>query len=351
MLLKENFTKEHIDNLRSESNRDPILLERTIFAFGMLEALRKVDMPFIFKGGTSLILLLDYPQRLSTDIDIVVQPGTDVKKYIEEASKIFPFLNQEEQIRKGKNNIEKRHFKFTYYSPVRNTEFYILLDILFEENNYPTLTEKEIKNSLLLSEGESLKVKIPNLNCILGDKLTAFAPHTTGIPLRKEKDLEVIKQMYDICSLIPKMDNLNEVKESYERVAKAEIDYRGGKYSLDECLIDTIKTGVCIASRGKILREDYPFLMDGSRQIQNFIFSEKFTPEKATDRVPLLISFASALLENQPFKLYNGETINEWKFKHKGLNTVNHLRKRTPEGYFYAVNADIMLRESITFEP
>lgn len=45
--------------------------------------------------------------RLSTDIDIIVEPGTEVDVYLEKAAKIFPFKAYEEQIRKGKNNIEK----------------------------------------------------------------------------------------------------------------------------------------------------------------------------------------------------------------------------------------------------
>lgn len=51
MLLRENYTAEHILRLREETGADPSILERTVFAFGLLEAIRSVDMPFIFKGG------------------------------------------------------------------------------------------------------------------------------------------------------------------------------------------------------------------------------------------------------------------------------------------------------------
>lgn len=64
------------------------------------------------------MLMLERPMRLSTDIDIIVAPGTDLNTFIEEAGKIFPFVSVEEQVRKGKNNIEKRHFKVVYESPV-----------------------------------------------------------------------------------------------------------------------------------------------------------------------------------------------------------------------------------------
>ena len=58
MLTKENFTEKHIRMLQKESKKDPALLERAVFAFGLLEAIRRVEMPFIFKGGTCLLLLL-----------------------------------------------------------------------------------------------------------------------------------------------------------------------------------------------------------------------------------------------------------------------------------------------------
>ena len=129
---RDNFSESHIRALQLSSKRDPGLIERTVFAFGLLDALCEVGLPFVFKGGTSLMLLLKHPRRLSTDIDIVVAPGTDIGRYLEKAAKIFPFIMREEQVRFGKNRIEKRHFKFTYLSPVRNSEFYILLDVLFD---------------------------------------------------------------------------------------------------------------------------------------------------------------------------------------------------------------------------
>lgn len=55
---------------------------------------------------------------------------------------------------------------------------------------------------MLLCEGEALKVTVPDIDSILGDKLTAFAPHTSGIPIDVGKNMEIMKQMYDISSLI-----------------------------------------------------------------------------------------------------------------------------------------------------
>ncbi len=119
MISKENYSPEHIRQLQLESKRDPGLIERSLFAFGLLEALAKVGLDFIFKGGTSLMLLLPKPMRLSTDIDIVVKPGTDIDAYIQKAAAIFPFIDGGEQKRQNRGRLEKRHFKFIYNSPVR----------------------------------------------------------------------------------------------------------------------------------------------------------------------------------------------------------------------------------------
>ena len=87
--------------LQRESRRDPALLERTIYAFGLLEAIALAGLPFVFKGGTCLMLLLKEPHRLSTDIDIIVEPGTDIDAYIEKAANIFPFCGRKSRSASG----------------------------------------------------------------------------------------------------------------------------------------------------------------------------------------------------------------------------------------------------------
>ena len=57
MLTRENYSKEYIDALQKDCGNNPALLERVLFAFGLLEAISRVELPFIFKGGTCLMLL------------------------------------------------------------------------------------------------------------------------------------------------------------------------------------------------------------------------------------------------------------------------------------------------------
>ena len=107
MISKSTYSTEHVNALRAKYQKDPSLLERVLFAFGLLEALARVGLPFLFKGGTSLMLILEHPLRLSTDIDILVKPGENVDRYIQEAAKIFPFKYFEEKRRKGQTTSKK----------------------------------------------------------------------------------------------------------------------------------------------------------------------------------------------------------------------------------------------------
>ena len=346
MITRENYSETHIRELQAASKGDPGLIERTLYAFGLLEALRRVGMEFTFKGGTSLLLLLSSPKRLSTDIDIVVEPNTDVDGFIERAGSIFPFTAKEEQIRQGRNNIVKRHFKFTYYSPVRQSPLYILLDVLFEENHYARVVERRIENELLLTEGDNLIVTLPSVDCILGDKLTAFAPHTTGIPLHKKKDLEIIKQFYDVSTLIDEFESFDDVKRTYFDVVQTEIGYRGSDITPVDVLEDTIQAAVCIGSRGKQAAEDFPSYLQGTRDIVNHIFDGRFSMEVASGLAPKVIYMASCLLTGVPFdRSVNLDELRQETLTQDDLKTMKAFRKLRTDGYGYLVMADQLLKD------
>ncbi len=347
MISRENYNEAHIRQLQNESRRDPVLIERALFAFGLLEALVNVGLKFTFKGGTSLMLLLSKPMRLSTDIDIVVDPGTDIDEYIRKASVIFPFKSGGEQERKQRGKIEKRHFKFVYDSPINAGDtLYILLDVLFEENHYEKLIQKEICNDLLITEGENLLVTMPSLDCVLGDKLTAFAPHTTGIPLGTGKDMEVIKQFYDVCTLIDEISDFDCVIKTYNAIAAAEISYRELTITVRDVLQDTIRAAVCICSRGKSDADDFPHYLKGTRDVQQHIFTPGFSMELAVRMAPKVLCMAACLLTETPFeRIDHPDQYKQEKLTQKDLILLKTIRKADPTGYGYVVIADRLLAE------
>jgi len=336
MIQPISFSEEHIRELQKTSKRDPVLLE----------ALARVGMPFIFKGGTCLMLLMDRPRRLSTDIDIIVKPGTDLDAFIEEASKIFPFQSAEEQKRIGKNNIEKSHFKFTYDSPVNHKPLYILLDVLFEENHYAEVISKEIRNELLQTQPEYLTVQIPSADCILADKLTAFAPHTTGILLNDGKDMEVMKQFYDVISLLDIFEDTEKVRHTYTGIAKAELAYRGSDAGVEDCLRDTFDAALCLASRGKTEAEEYPLYVKGIRDLRGHIYAENYSPEIAATRAPKVMYMAACLLTGNDYeRIEDAAAFAGEKLTVDKLMPLAYLRKVSSEAYAYAIKTDRLIAE------
>ena len=91
---------------------------------------------------------------------------------------------------------------------------FILLDVLYEECHYRKSNMIDIASPFIKLEGEPLKVVVPSVEDILGDKLVAFAPETTGIPYYKNdklSTLEIIKQLYDVGRLFDRMQDIDNV--------------------------------------------------------------------------------------------------------------------------------------------
>jgi len=257
---------------------------------------------------------------------------------------LFPFVRHEEQKRIGKNMIEKRHFKFTYDSPINGKEFYIILDVLFEHNLYARLEQRDIQNELLLTEPEMLKVWVPSAECIRGDKLTAFAPHTTGIPLNIGKDMEVMKQFYDVCSLLEVFTDFDEVKDTYEKVVKSEIAYCGTEILPKDVLQDMFEAAFCIASHGKFGAEEFPLYVKDIRELRSHIYAENYSPEIAAGRAAKVIYMVTCLLTNTAY-----ERVGDYrkyvglKFTQEDMLQLKYLKKANPEAYAYAIKADQLL--------
>ena len=82
-MVKEHCSSERwINGFRKEKNYskiNPPILEKMINALSLLQYLVKNDLEFVFKGGTSLILLLDDTSRFSVDIDVLTTQSRETK--------------------------------------------------------------------------------------------------------------------------------------------------------------------------------------------------------------------------------------------------------------------------------
>jgi predicted nucleotidyltransferase component of viral defense system len=85
-MIKEHcFQKPWIDSFKRHAayNKiNPPLVEKMIRALSLLQHLKVQGLHFVFKGGTSLILLLKHARRFSVDIDILTEASRECPKPI-----------------------------------------------------------------------------------------------------------------------------------------------------------------------------------------------------------------------------------------------------------------------------
>lgn len=342
-----------IEEKKAEGGGDPRHIEKLINALILLEQLKIRGLNLIFKGGTSLVLLLDKPKRLSIDIDIIVPAEhVDLEDIFTEIVNDKIFSRYELNVRAGGNNVPKAHYKFFYHSNWFNKEDFILLDILFEKNPYIETIRKPINSIFLKTEGKNVEVELPSVNCILGDKLTAFAPNTIGIPYiksGKERQLEIIKQLYDVSTLFDSFDNINFMKNSYVQIATNELSYRELGYEYDIALDDTFNTSMIII-RKKADDNQYIKLIDGIDKFKSYVFSNNFNGEIAITYaakaayISLLVKTNANIVE----RYASPEQVEQLEISNKAYKKYNRIKKYNPEAFFYLYNALKLLPDEIS---
>jgi predicted nucleotidyltransferase component of viral defense system len=345
MINQKEITKEWLNKVSKENkNADKILVEKVIRALLLLEGLVKQKAPFIFKGGTALMLHFNSTRRLSIDIDIILPQEIDnLEEKLDLIVHEQGFLRKELQHRDTKSKIKKEHYKF-FYTPLHKTnkdEEYVLLDILYEEANYSKIISLPIYSTFVPIIDEPLYVNVPSLEDILGDKLTAFAPNTTGIPYFKKEDsmsMEIIKQLYDVGNLFDVVNDINTIKKTFYLFAKTELAYRNSEGMNEaDVLEDIYQTSLCIAIRGVDGKGNFEELQNGIQRIGSFIFSESYHIEKAINHaskaayVATLIKYDIAVIQ----RFENPAQIKDWSIDEPLNNKLNKLKKSNPEAFFY----------------
>jgi Nucleotidyl transferase AbiEii toxin, Type IV TA system len=341
MISNQSRTKDWIMKIREVSpGKDPILIEKMIMALTLVENLRLAGLDFIFKGGSSLILLLGTPQRFSIDIDIVLPNGKNLDECQQAVLSQGVFYRIEENKRAG--DLPKQHYKFFFNSVIQEKESHILLDILFEKNPYPRLHEVDIRSSLVAMEGETTRVLCPTRECLLGDKLTAFAPHTTGIRYGTNKELELAKQLFDIAVLFDTVEGVNLVRTTYKNIVPKELTYRGmNELTPEDVLLDTFYTAVLIGTRGASSGAEYAELLEGFRKMAAFVYSGFFSLDSAI-LCASKASYLSALILKKvdPIDRFEkGLDISSWAIANPDYNKLNKLKKTSPEAFYYFFRA------------
>ncbi len=341
MINKDSLKIEWITETAKKHKSDPILVEKVVRALYLLEQLKKSNLDFIFKGGTALMLLLPEPKRFSIDIDITIsEKPKNIESIFDSIIRNSNFIEFKEDEREVHADIEKSHYKFYYKSETNTREEseYILLDILYEDSHYGEhLSQIEIESPFVKTEDKNTQVTVPIPEAILGDKLTAFAPNTTGVPYDREKEVEIIKQLFDVGHLFDMIKNIDTVSTVFNQFAKTEISYRNLDANPEDVLNDILETAIVLATRGKVGNGNFKELQTGIQNIKNYIFSENFHIERAM--IPAAkAAYLSAILLSETKEICRFNTpleLANWTIQQPFETRLNKLKKTNPEAFFY----------------
>lgn len=346
MIKRHCFSEEWINGFRKVKKYDkinPPILEKMINALSLLQHLVKNNLEFVFKGGTSLILLLEDANRFSIDIDIlIVQNQETIETVFDKVVENSHFLKWTlDERRSYKPGIPKAHYKFEFNSVFSKKTNTILLDILFEKSKYPEVQTLPIKATWVEND-EEISVSVPTIESIVGDKLTAFAPNTTGILYKYGKELEIIKQLYDLGKLFDKIKDTKTVSESFQIFAKQEIEYRGLDINPNDIFDDVFNTAKIISLKERNKTEpqksNFKEIQTGIRSFTNFLISGNFRIDDAIT-ASAKVAYLSIKLKQKdlsPLEKFLNKDITAMNITQPDWNYLNKLKKLPDKsGFFY----------------
>lgn len=350
MILPQCFTRDWILQHKTRlKTADPQILEKCIHALALLGHLAETGLPFVFKGGTSLLLHLPEIRRLSIDIDIVCDaPPGEINRALQTVSGLLPFSGFSEDARGERGLPKRRHFKFNY-SPIFGGSVApnILLDIVEDCCTLATV-QKPVTTAFLETSGIT-NVKTLSAESLIADKLTAFAPHTSGVPYENthgvKQWLQVAKQMFDIGELFNVVSDTAAIIAAYDASITTESGYRGNGFSRDDALSDTIET--CFQFCGHELKQfpadvDIVSLAAGCKALQNHLVNYRFGALiEAKVAAAKAACLATIILKNGTVDIssFRYSPVRITTLKHQDLSgrwaPLRRLKSANPEAFYY----------------
>lgn len=206
------FSKEHI--LGNRFHTSAVLTEQALHCLELVSELSDVGLEYQFKGGNSLLLILDHPQRFSIDVDIATSASPEkVEAILTGAIERFGiFTRWKKRQHKTKPWIALSSYYCYYNSVVSGEEdANIMLDVQLHTSPYRCERKKVVCGTIYKSDSS---VTLPLPSSIIGDKLLTLGPETLGIPVGKGKEAQRLKHAFDVSRLLDMKPSLAGIRES-----------------------------------------------------------------------------------------------------------------------------------------
>ena len=157
--------------------------------------------------------------------------------------------------------------------------------------------------------------------------------------------MEIMKQLYDVSSIIDSVDNLTEVRNTYSQLVPIELGYRKLKRLTEaDVLKDTYDCALNICLRGALDKKEYGYYAKGARSVNSFIIPENYNADIAI-RDAAKVAYLVRLIQtgNDYVKHYKHEMDEELAdalIQNRQLNKLNSIKKISLEAFFYLLEIE-----------
>ena len=220
--------KEIIETVAAEEHRTTQMVEKDTIQSMILSGISQSDLPFVFKGGTSLSKAYGLIDRFSEDIDLSMnrKPTEGEKKLIKNL--ILSLAEDLGLILTNPEDIQSRHsynkYVFRYKSFFSEIPLELIIETSFYQDVYPAETHDVYsfvgrfceKNGIALPipfNEAKISMQVQSLERTFIDKVFAVCDYRIQNMMDRDS-----RHLYDIAKLLPEVEITPELDALIDRV-------------------------------------------------------------------------------------------------------------------------------------
>lgn len=220
--------KEIIETVAREIGRTEQMVEKDTIQSMFLHELAKSELPFVFKGGTSLSKVYNLIDRFSEDIDLSMSRKPTQSERTKSKELIIDIANGLGMILRNPDEIKSRYdynkYVFSYESMYSEMPLEIIIETSFYQTVYPV--EKHIVGSFVgkfcrdrdielpvLFDAAEVLMNVQTVERTFVDKVFAICDYK--IQNMQDRDS---RHLYDICKIMDVVKFNHELDELIDMV-------------------------------------------------------------------------------------------------------------------------------------
>ena len=247
--------KEIIETVAREIGRTEQMVEKDTIQSMFLHELAKSELPFVFKGGTSLSKVYNLIDRFSEDIDLSMSRKPTQSERIKSKELITDIANGLGMILRNPDEIKSRYdynkYVFSYESMYSEMPLEIIIETSFYQTVYPV--EKHMVGSFvgkfckdrdivlpISFEAAEVLMNVQTIERTFVDKVFAICDYK--IQNMQDRDS---RHLYDICKLLGLVKFNHELDELIDKVREDRMSSKNNpsaqlEYSIPKMLKEII---------------------------------------------------------------------------------------------------------------